>query len=83
MKLLCAVLGSVLLATLGASAQAQILIGQTSGFSGSSAVGAKGISDTSPAMLEGFAVAKVRVEALRRAWPTLNRWRKYRGLWFP
>lgn len=41
MKLLCAVLGSVLLATLGASAQAQILIGQTSGFSGSSAAGAK------------------------------------------
>ena len=34
---------------------------------------AKGISDTSPAMLEGFAGAKVLVEALRRAGPQPNR----------
>ncbi|MDP3700871.1 MAG: hypothetical protein Q8R72_08190 [Hylemonella sp.] len=77
------VLGAVLLTLAAAAGQAQILIGQTAGFIGTAAAGvkeitdgaklyidaihAKGVAEVTPAMLEGFAAAKVLVEALRRA----------------
>jgi ABC-type branched-subunit amino acid transport system substrate-binding protein len=45
MKSLHSVLGALLLATLGSTAQGQILIGQTAGFSGAVAAGVKETTD--------------------------------------
>ena len=40
----------------------------------------QGVTDTSPAMIEGFASAKVLVEGLRRAAPNIDRTRLHDAL---